>query len=435
MGQQHTLEQYSELLRNGAARRQPAWLQTLRERAMAAVTEQGLPTRRLERWHYSPVDHWLDERVARHGASPIAPDEDARSDEALPGLVFHFSHGYLVSQPEGLGRLEDIELLPLSHLDPEQDAALIARLSAPVEETLGELVAAAAPEPWVLRVRAGVRVREPISLCHLASQPGSNMPRLAVLLEAGARATLIEHYSGAQDCDYLTLARTDLLLDENSELTYVRCHRDGDRGEHLGMLEVQLGAHSHCRLQALAASGQRLRNGIDVHYAGEGAELTCRGSFVAAAGQHVDYRLAVNHEASHGISETRFQGLADDDGRGIVNGRLYIARDTRGNDGRLATHNLLLSDRAEIDAKPELEIHADEVSCAHGATIGQLDAEQILYLQTRGISRDEAVRLMTSGFLRSGVLECGSAVDAYMERQLDVALSRLSGLARARKAA
>ena len=113
------------------------------------------------------------------------------------------------------------------------------------------------------------------------------------------------------------------------------------------------------------------------------------------------------------------QGLAADASKGVVNGRIHIAANTRANDGHFTTHNLLLSATAEIDAKPELEIYADDVSCAHGATVGQLDEDQLFYLQTRGIDRDDAIALLTEGFLKAGLLDCGNThLNDFLQRQM-----------------
>lgn len=422
---QTVLDQYAARLEESA--RQPAWLQQQRRQALERARAAGLPTKKRESWHYSPVDQWLATALEQHGSALVLPDEeiDANTSEHLPGAVFTFSHGYLSGQSAEAERLPGVELKPLAHLDAKADAELIAWLDGRDDDALGALTDALAPESWVLRISAEADPKTPLLLHHRASQPGAHMPRIILWLERGAHATVVEHFSGHQGCDYLTLSRSALKIGQDARLTYMRTNREGNQGQHLGMLDLEQGRGSQVRLQALAVNGARVRNGINVRLSGDDARFECRGAFAACDRQHIDYHITINHLADRGASDTRFQGLAGDRGRGIVNGRLYIARDTQANDAQLATHNLLLSADAEIDAKPELEIHADEVSCAHGATIGQLDPEQLFYLRTRGIDRPQAITLLTEGFLRSGVFDLGATLSDYLEQQVSGTLQRI----------
>src|SRR5699024_6936812 len=150
---------------------------------------------------------------------------------------------------------------------------------------------------------------------------------------------------------------TAIKVDRDARLTYVRINGDGDQGRHLGMLELDQEQGSEVRLQALTARGHQVRNGLNINLVGEDARFECGGVLAGSHQQHIDYHLAVNHLADRGTSTTRFQGLAGDEATAIVNGRIYIGQDTRANDAQLSTHNLLLSDQAVINAKPELEIH------------------------------------------------------------------------------
>jgi Fe-S cluster assembly protein SufD len=194
------------------------------------------------------------------------------------------------------------------------------------------------------------------------------------------------------------------------------------------VFQAALARDSRLQLQVLESASapalsNKVRNGIYVGLDEPNAEFIARGAFAATDTQHIDYHFTVDHNSDHGRSDILMQGLAADRSRGVVNGRIYIAKNTRANDGHFTTHNLLLSNDAEIDAKPELEIYADEVSCAHGATIGQLDEEQLLYLQTRGIDRRHAIALLTEGFLKAGLLDCSNnSLNEFLLQQLLVAM-------------
>jgi Fe-S cluster assembly protein SufD len=303
-------------------------------------------------------------------------------------------------------------------------------------DSIADLVAALAPETWVLIIKAGARLKHPVLISHLATLPGSHIGQLVVWAQSGAEATIVEHFAATPSAGaYLHCAHTALKLDSNSKVTYARINRDGAAAQHLGVVEAELARDARLQLQALeSASGSALtnkvRNGIYIRLAEPNAEFTARGAFAASDRQHIDYHFTVDHISDHGRSDVLLQGLAADRSRGVVNGRIFIAKNTRGNDGHFTSHNLLLSNDAEIDAKPELEIYADEVSCAHGATIGQLDEEQLLYLQTRGIDRAQAIALLTEGFLKAGLLDChNGSLNEFLLQQLLVAMPSQENIA------
>lgn len=423
------LEQYTQLIAaRQQRRRDPDWLQQLRNSAQRRLEGAGLPGKHRESWHYSAVDLWLEQFGERHGLAPIAPDERIGTIpvELPAGHLIRFNHGYLADQQIRSEERELFALQPLADLEAGEHAALLQWLQGDGRsESLADLITALAPETWVLTVKPNARLQHPLVVSHMASQAGAHIGQLLVWMQPGAQATLLQDFSAAKDAgEYLNLAHTALLLERGSRLIYARLNRDGAAGQHLGVIEARVGQGAHLQLQALeSGSGSdlrnRIRNGFHVQLAEAGAEFTARTAFAAGDRQHIDYHFNVEHCADHGRSDIVAQGLAAAKSRGVVNGRIYIATGTRNNDGHFTSHNLLLSADAEIDAKPELEIYADEVSCAHGATVGQLDEEQLLYLQTRGIDRATAVALMTEGFLQAGLLDCrNDELNEYLQQQL-----------------
>ncbi len=438
--QQPVLEQYGALI---AARlqlqRDPAWLKQLREAALTRLRASGLPSKKWESWHYSAADFWLQQFSAQHSLAPIAPDTDSvRFIGELPSSHrIHFNHGYLVDQHIEHDDREKFSLLPLAQLDTSTHAALIAWLGSVTHaDPLADLTTALAPETWVLIIKPGARIKQPILISHLASQAGSHLGQLLVWAQKGAEATVLEHFAATETAGaYLHCAHTAVKLEANCKLTYARINRDGANAQHLGVFEAELARDARLQLQVLESAAapvltNKVRNGIYVKLAEPNAEFIARGAFAASDEQHIDYHITVDHCSDRGRSDIVVQGLAADSSRGVVNGRIYIAKNTRGNDGHFTSHNLLLSNRAEIDAKPELEIYADEVSCAHGATIGQLDEEQLLYLQTRGIDRAAAIALLTEGFLKAGLLDCNNpALNEFLLQQLLVAVPAIEGRA------
>lgn len=432
------LERYNQLI---AARllqqRDPTWLRQLRAAAQQRLQADGLPGKHRESWHYSAADLWLRQFGEQHDLAPITPDERAaRITEELPaGHQVRFNHGYLIDQHLAGDERAKISLQPLAELSDAERAALAPWLDgAAHNDSLADLATALAPETWLLTIKAGQQLQQPLVLSHLASVAGSHIGQLLVWIQAGAEATVVEYFSATEQAGaYLSVAHTRLKLERDSKLIYARFNRDGAAGQHLGIVEAEVGRSAQLRLQALESGcganlHNRVRNGFYVRLAEPGAEFIARGAFAAGDQQHIDYHFTVDHCSDHGRSDILVQGLAAGKSRGVVNGRIHIAAGTRGNDGRFTSHNLLLSADAEIDAKPELEIYADEVSCAHGATIGQLDEEQLLYMQTRGLDRSTAVELLTEGFLKAGLLDSGhDDLNAYLQRQLLAALQDHQG--------
>lgn len=406
----------------------PDWLQTLREQARAALNTSGLPNKHRESWHYSAADVWLQQFDAQHGLAPIAVDAAAVTSDFVSGNALQFSHGVLVAQQ--IAESDALTLLPLAQLDPQQHAPIIDWLaSRPHADSLASLATALAPNSYVLIVRAGQAVRQPIAITHTTSQAGAQIAHLIVWVEDNAQATVLESFAGRADTASMQIAQTQIHLARGANLTYARLHRDQQDAQHLGVIEADVGRDAHLQMQLLRGgatsntSNQRQRNGIYVRLLDNASEFTARGAFAAAGTQHIDYHFSVDHNGDHGRSDMQMQGIAGDKSAGIVNGRIFIAKNTRANDGHFTTHNLLLSNDATINAKPELEIYADEVRCDHGATVGQLDEDQLLYLQSRGIDHAQAVALLTEGFLKAGLLDCGNAeLNDYLQQQLLLSL-------------
>lgn len=429
--QPSALQPLDALIATRLQQREPAWLQKLREKARADLNAAGLPNKRRESWHYSSADLWLQQFDKQHGLAPIAADRGATTtDEFISASTLQFSHGILLSQQIAAADRDALTVLPLAALDEQKHADVIAWLSNQKHtDSFASLATALAPESHVLIVRSEQALSQPIVVTHTTSRAGAQVGQLIVWIEANAEATVLESFSGTPDTQSLQIAHTQMHLARGARLTYVRLQRDQTGAQHLGVVESEVGRDAQLRMQVLrggketSVPNQRQRNGIYVRLQENGAEFIARGAFAAAGTQHIDYHFTVDHNADHGRCDLQMQGIAGDNSRGVVNGRIYIAKNTRANDGHFTTHNLLLSNDAEIDAKPELEIYADEVRCDHGATVGQLDEDQLLYLQTRGIDHAQAVALLTEGFLKAGLLDCGNAaLNDYLQQQVLLSL-------------
>jgi Fe-S cluster assembly protein SufD len=261
-------------------------------------------------------------------------------------------------------------------------------------------------------VADGARIAGAIRLVLVASGTPKVVaqPRIVVELGRGAELTLVQHIVDAADTDGWLNVVTEIALGEDSRLEFYRLEEHGLRHAHTSLLAVDLAARASASLGFFDLGGRLVRNDIDVKLREPGAALDLYGLLLAGEGQHVDDHTRIDHIAPDTRSSEAFRGVIGKRGRGVFNGKVVVHRGARGIDARQTSDNLLLSDQAEIDAKPELEIYSDDVKCSHGSTVGELDAEHLFYLRSRGIDEAAAREILTTAFAAT-VLERIAAKD------------------------
>jgi Fe-S cluster assembly protein SufD len=223
-----------------------------------------------------------------------------------------------------------------------------------------------------------------------------------VELAEGSELTLIEHYLG--DGPILANALTRIIAGANSRLVHYRLQSEAASTLHIGNLQIDQHRDSRVDSSQLMRGNVLRRNDVHVRMLESGAELAMRGIFIAREQSHIDNHLNVEHVAPHCHSDQVYKGIAGEKGRAVFNGRIHIHPYAKGSDAALANNNMLLSNDAEIDSKPELEIYNDDVKCAHGTTVGQMDAAQLFYLRSRGIDAATAKRMLGTGFVNETLM-------------------------------
>jgi Fe-S cluster assembly protein SufD len=249
-------------------------------------------------------------------------------------------------------------------------------------------------------VAEGCSFPEPVHLLFVDGD-GSNcapQPRLHIDLGRDARATLAQHYLGSPASANWTNAVTRVNLDAGAQLTLRRIQDHGPQHIHTELFEAVLAERAGLHLTYVDFGARLVRNDIQIELNQRGATCDVAGLFSALDGQHVDNHVRIDHRASDTRSIEAFRSIIGDQGRGVFNGKVIVHKGTHGIDARQASDNLLLSDRGEIDTKPELEIYTDDVKCSHGATVGELDEDQLFYLKARGIADSAARGLLTLAF-------------------------------------
>ena len=392
-----------------AARLHPelAWLRDVRGHALDLFISGGFPTTAAEDWRYTNLRDAVDltERYWAENAPPAARQQDAAVRERLvpagANTEVIFIDGSFRADLSRLPQTSGLMVGPLSQATPQVRESLALRIAGASETASGGLAALNAAlllDGLVIEIAEGVVLEKPIYVALAGATNSASHNRVLVNLGAGSKATLIEHHVslGASVSNSLT----EVICAPASRLNYLKLQDEADAAIHLASQRLSVGRGAQADLLHLDLGGKLARNDLRVELSGDGAEVNAQGLFFADASRHLDNHTRIDHQAPQTRSRELYRGIADGNGRGVFNGKIIVHQGAVKSDARLTNQNLLLSRTAEIDTKPELEIYADDVKCSHGATTGQLDANSIFYLRSRGIAADQARRMLIASFAR-----------------------------------
>ena len=386
------------------------WLDAARRQQLHAFLRQGLPDTRNEAWKYTAL-RALAQRVFDTGDADAGARRIPARALTLPGVDgprLVFVNGVLRADLCDLHALPPgLSLQPLSQAlsaDPTPLRFFLTRDWAHASDAFARLNAAFAADGAVLRVAAGKRIQPPVHLVHIGAQANTELAwhlRHIVELEAGASLSLIEHHIGAGEHAHLGTLVSDVVLRENAALDWLGLQDAAPAATLVRRDSLRLDAGARASVHALELGGAIVRHELSAQLSGEGAGLLTRGVFAPRGRQHLDTRLDIRHHAPRTHSDALWRGVAGQRGRGVFHGAIAVAAGADGTQASLNNKNLLLSPHAEIEHQPVLEIYADEVQAAHGATAGQLDPRSLFYLRTRGIPEVQARALLTLAFCQA----------------------------------
>ncbi|MFK2903500.1 Fe-S cluster assembly protein SufD [Dyella ginsengisoli] len=386
------------------------WLDAARRDNLDAFLVAGLPDTRVEAFKYTAL-RALGQRSFVLGDAHLATRMVDPATLQLPGVDgprLVFVNGALRLDLSTLDALPaGLTVQPLSQVlvtDAEPLRFALARHYREAGDAFAQLNAAFASDGALLRVAAGAQISSPVHLCFVGAAAEGDVAwhlRHVIELGEGAALSLIEHHATSGAHAHLGTSVADVVVGERARLQHVIVQAAAEGSTLVRRTSVQLRAGAHATLHALELGGGLSRHELQVELAGDGARLETRGAFVLHGRQHADTQMLVRHTAKHTASDSIWRGVADDRARGVFRGAIYVAPGADGSDAALSNKNLLLSGSAEIDTKPELEIHADEVKAAHGATVGQLDPRALFYLRSRGIPQAQARAMLTAAFCRA----------------------------------
>jgi Fe-S cluster assembly protein SufD len=380
----------------------------LREDAIRAFEARGLPHRRVEEWKYT------DLRALMREANPLAPAPDAaakaRGKEAgkivagVEARKLLFVDGTLVPELSDLSAEAGLTVGSLAQALAKGDPLVTQHLGRTfaTDDVAVALNTALMGDGAVIHVAAGADIKRPIHLVFAAGsdKPSAAFVRSLIVVEKGAKAIFIEdHESGSTQVN----AAVELVAGDEAQVDYFKLTLA--KALHLSSLLAKVGARALFRSFAFTAESPVVRNQSFVHFAGENSHAGIRGVSLLAGKEHVDTTLMIRHAARGCESREQFKTVLDDESHGVFQGKIVVEKQAQKTDAKMMTRALLLSEEAEADNKPELEIFADDVACGHGATAGALDPGLRFYLMSRGISEKEAEALLIQAFIGEVVEE------------------------------
>ena len=408
------------------------WLELVRTSAMERFEQLGFPSVRDEEWKYTNLA-----TMAKLGFVPATRPESLSIDTtrfvypetATTHLVV--VNGFLSEELSVRSGLESVVAIDL--LSAVADArynkiarSYLARTAGYHDKGLAALNTAFVQSGLFLFVPKGIKLETPIQVTFLTdtNEPNTaSFPRLLVVAEENSSATVIESFVSTSEQQYFTNAITEIVVKDGARLEHYRMQRESREAFHVSLTSAELGRSSSYDTTSINMGARLARHDISVVMDHEGAECWVDGLYLVGANQHSDTHSVIDHKQPHCNSHQLYKGILDDNGRAVFNGKIFVREGAQKTDAMQTNKNLLLSPHARVDTKPQLEIYADDVKCAHGAAVGQLDPEEMFYLQARGINADLGRSLLTYGFAEEVI---GKIKIESIRTQLDeVVLSQL----------
>jgi len=407
------------------------WLELVRNSGMDRFEQLGFPSVREEDWKYTNLA-----ALAKENFVPAIQDSVVRdvSEFAYPeteGAHLVVVNGFLredLSQTSGLGDAVAVDLFSAA-ADARYNKIIrkyLARNAGYHNNGLTALNTAFLQSGVFLWIPKNVKVERPLQITFVADgEQSASFPRVLVVAEENSSATLIESFVG--EGRYFTNAIVEVVVKDGAQFEHYRLQRESKDAFHASTSSVELGRASRYYTTSINLGAQLSRHDISVVMDHEGAETSVDGLYMVDSDQHTDTHSVIDHKQPHCNSHQLYKGILDGNGRAVFNGKIFVREGAQKTDAMQTNKNLLLSDKARVDTKPQLEIYADDVKCAHGAAIGQIDPEELFYLETRGIGPELGRNLLTYGFAEEVIAKIKiesirAELDEIVLRQLHASL-------------
>ena len=410
-----------DALRDAVSRLPGSALTATREAALANLDEQGLPTLRDEDWKYTDLSTAIDisNRWLLEGAHAAISNDLRNSIQSITNSI---DANWLVVA----NGIIDTALFDDSvGIDIERFSASAAPFV--MDRPLADLNAALLQDG--LRVMIHAATEKPLGILIIDESvdgPSVSQASIEIELAAGCDAEIVEYQSSSGEEDHYGNTVVALQVDQSANANYIRIQDRRAGHVQTGRLSAALATDARLAMASFDLGGGLIRNDVDIDLSEPGADAVFNGLYLAGDGQHIDNHTRVDHKVGPATSSQEYRGILNGNCRCVWNGKAIVHKGADGTNANQANHNLLLSDKAEIDAKPELEIYADDVKCSHGTTVGQLDTSALFYLRTRGLDERQARILLTRAFAADLVRRV--PVDAAKELIASLVEARLADL-------
>lgn len=371
------------------------------------LADKGLPTRRVEAWHYTDLRNLLKDypKAPRAIDSEFSSEGLAEMADLIEGYTIGFSNtshvqGFLDQMPEGVSGTIGEE-----GIEPNR---------VPVsDDIIGEINTALCEQGVVLNVAAGAKVETPVILAHTCAGETASVLRHRVNIGEGASAMLIERHHSSTIANHQNIV-TNLTLEKDARAVWVIDQELGVETTRLGQLNVVMHGNADLTILILNAGGRLVRQEVHVAVEGEGAKVTIKGVNLIGGGSHVDVTTTLAHNVPNTTATELFRNVVPAGGKGVFQGQIRVAQPAQKTDAQMACNTLLLTDESDFSAKPELEIFADDVICAHGATVTDIDDNHLFYLRARGISERDARAMLVKAFVEEVFDELDDLADGSL---------------------
>lgn len=391
------------------ARNTPLWLRAIRKSGIAHFADTGFPTAQDEEWKYLNLESL---RLLRFNTA--LHDADLEPEAAVLGLVPWFNvlprrivfvNGHCIPTLSNCPEVsEGLKIMSLRSAVLNNASALeqhLARYARPSDQPFIALNTAFFQDGAFIHADKNVDCPMPVHLIYITTRPDSTTafhPRNMIIAEPGSRLSVVETCISLGSDQYFTNSVTEIVLGENARVEHLKVQQESPGSFHVATIQAHQEATSHFTSHSIALGGRLARNDIRTVYNGAGCECLMNGLYIASDHQVIDHHTVIDHAKPNGASHEHYQGIMAGSARGVFNGKIFVRKDAQKTDAKQTNRNLLLSENAVIDTKPQLEIFADDVKCTHGATVGQLSEEALFYLRARGIGYQEARRMLILAF-------------------------------------
>jgi Fe-S cluster assembly protein SufD len=419
----------------------------MRHHALERFLSLGFPTTRDEEWRFTSVAPIASQAFVTDAGGPAAAEALDVVSYSLPpvfGAELVFVNGRYVPSLSSVG-----DLPPGVHVGSlmttlGKDAAAVepylGRVASPDRYAFVALNTAFAADGAFISVPAHVALEQPIHLLFVSTGAASNgngavsgapvmsNPRVLIVLGADSQASVVESYAGPEAVEYFTNTVTEIVAGDNAVLDHYKLQHEGAKAYHIGAIHAHAGRSTNITSHSVSLGGALVRNDVVAVLDGEGGECTLNGLYLGDRQRLVDNHTTIDHAKPHCGSREIYKGILADRARGVFNGKIIVRPDAQKTDAKQTNRALLLSDNAQINTKPQLEIFANDVKCTHGAAVGQLDAEAVFYLRSRGLGLPDARQMLIHAFAadvlyRMPLEAVRTSVERVLQHQLGRALA------------